>query len=340
VSIAKALLPALIDQARFKPSEIIGAADPNDGSRYLIAPSRVPDDGPDKGKEQRFGIASGLLGGFGGFVARAFRDHDFQLGRRNCQRFLEEHFNVPGDHDIIGHWPAGAREEFVTIGPDGGKKFSLIPLCGSARPKVALDPWPRISKQNFEALQRRIAERFDAVAPRLLEENFSGLLFWLLKIAVSNLPLINTIRPKVLDYARDTILTDLIRRDMVEGFDLPSSLSTTEAGNAHLVLAELQNPAYDLRNRRGLGIATGIDQEAVQSVLNLGLSREAAGKDFEIWQAPWRDKAGGGLFTLKSRMPSGTSWFFWRHFRGIADKISGPESSAAWSKPKVDEPGL
>jgi hypothetical protein len=88
VSSFSALLPALITQARFKPSEIVLAADSRHGSRYLIGPSRVIDDGTADGKEQRYGIASGLLGGFGGFVARSFRDHDFQLGRRNCQRFL------------------------------------------------------------------------------------------------------------------------------------------------------------------------------------------------------------------------------------------------------------
>src|SRR5205807_8431354 len=73
-----ALMPASIAQARFKPSEIVRAADSTYGSRYLIGPSRVTPDG----KEQRYGIASGLLGGFGGFVARSFRDHDFQLGHR------------------------------------------------------------------------------------------------------------------------------------------------------------------------------------------------------------------------------------------------------------------
>jgi hypothetical protein len=62
VSIVSALLPCLIDQARFKPSEIILAADKGHGSRYLIGPSRATSDG----KEQRYGIASGLLGGFGG----------------------------------------------------------------------------------------------------------------------------------------------------------------------------------------------------------------------------------------------------------------------------------
>jgi hypothetical protein len=107
VSIFSALLPALIDQARFKPSEIILAADPRQGGRYLIGPSRATTvkeetrDGsgevvtPKVEKEEPYGIASGLFGGFGGFVARSFRDHDFQLGRRNCQRFLKTPSRCP-----------------------------------------------------------------------------------------------------------------------------------------------------------------------------------------------------------------------------------------------------
>ena len=70
ISIVSALFPSLIDQARFKPDALFLAADPNHASRYLIGPSRVADDDD---REQRYGIASGLLGGFGGFVSRKFR---------------------------------------------------------------------------------------------------------------------------------------------------------------------------------------------------------------------------------------------------------------------------
>ena len=101
VSLFTSLMPALIDQARFKPSELALAVDPKHASRYLIGPRRVID-----GKLQRYGIASGLLGGFGGFVARVFRDHDYQLGRRNCQKFLSETFALPAENEIIGLWPA------------------------------------------------------------------------------------------------------------------------------------------------------------------------------------------------------------------------------------------
>jgi hypothetical protein len=95
------------------------------------------------------------------------------------------------------------------------------------------------------------------------------------------------------------------------------------------VLAELINPAYELRNISGLIKSTGLSEEKVKNVLALGQSQAAKGKPFEIWQAPWTDKAGGRLYTLASRKPS---WL---------QQIFGVNHSGAWlTKPKVDAPGV
>jgi hypothetical protein len=39
-------------------------------------------------------IACGALGGFSGFFNKSFREHDFFLGRANCQSFLRKYFRV------------------------------------------------------------------------------------------------------------------------------------------------------------------------------------------------------------------------------------------------------
>ncbi|MGH6838113.1 MAG: hypothetical protein ACREDT_04810, partial [Methylocella sp.] len=208
VGVLSTLLPALIDQVRFKPREIILAADPKHGSRYLIGPSRIASDG----KEQRYGIASGLLSGFGGFVARSFRDHDFQLGRRNCQRFLQDAFALPPENEIIRCWIEGAgarsRPAFKAIpSQDMPDAYPAIPLFGTAKAEVVLPAWPRISQARFDILQTRIAERFDAVAPRLLAQNVTGLLYSLLLLAVRPFPYgIGLIRKKALDFVRPFML--------------------------------------------------------------------------------------------------------------------------------------
>src|SRR5262249_33511038 len=161
------------EQARFKPEALALAADEEHGSRYLIGPSRVSVDAKGSEKVERYGIASGLLGGFGGFVARSFRDHDFQLGRRNCQRFLQTSFALPDNNPTISSWGAGVDKTKFEAKSDtqGRKYYCLVPLYGSAANEVDLPRWPRIAQDEFETLQARIAQRFDYVAPKLLAQN-------------------------------------------------------------------------------------------------------------------------------------------------------------------------
>ena len=78
-----------------------------------IGPSCVTKDAAGNEKLERYGIASGLLGGFGGFVARAFRDHDFQLGRRNGQRFLQTTFALPADNPVINSMGAAVHNSKI-----------------------------------------------------------------------------------------------------------------------------------------------------------------------------------------------------------------------------------
>jgi hypothetical protein len=343
-----ALMPALIAQARFKPSEIILAARSTHGSRYLIGPSRVTLDG----KEQRYGIASGLLGGFGGFVARSFRDHDFQLGRRNCQRFLQETFALPPDNKIIESWPADVdKSKFTAIQTEAEKKrkepetyYCIIPLFGTAKAEGVLPAWPRISQIRFDTLQTRIAERFDVVAPRLLAQNVTGPLYFLLLLAMRPFPWpLGLIRDKALKFVKASMLADLVRRDMIEGWELPPN-PDLDYDDIRLVLAELINPSYDLRNVAGLAKAAGLDCKTVQAVLDLGRNPATAGKNFEVWRAPWTakdtDKDRGVLYTLMSRKPGWFKRFLWC-FGRLVVSVLGRERSPAWlSKPVVDKPDV
>ena len=82
-----------IQQARFQPDQLMNLVDESIFNRYLIAPNRKPVPGA---KIQSI-IASASLGAFGGFLSRAFRVHDFQLGRLNCQEFLQKSFALPYD---------------------------------------------------------------------------------------------------------------------------------------------------------------------------------------------------------------------------------------------------
>ena len=84
------LLGAMRQQLMIKSDLLEKAYDDFDYSRFMIAPVRTSG-----GITQKESIACGALGGFGGFFNRDFRVHDFMLGRRNCQRFIQNYFCVP-----------------------------------------------------------------------------------------------------------------------------------------------------------------------------------------------------------------------------------------------------
>ena len=322
VSLFSALMPALIDQARFKPGQLALALDENHGSRYLIGPKR---------DDERYAIASGLLNGFGGFVSRSFRDFDYQLGRRNCQQFLKTSFAVGANNPIIVNWgPKVEREKFRAPpnpnDPAESATYLLIPLYGSATEEVRLPEWPRISQAEFETLQRRIADRFDRVAPLIIQQSVSGFLGLLFRFALLPGPnaVVDLIRGKVLDYVRMTILADLVRRDQIAGWDLPTVTEDPSNPRApkvspdyvRLVLAELLDPKFEVRSAAGIydSIRTAapgkcpLTMKGVQSVLDQ--YKEANGKPYQVWEAGWKGQAKSGqsvtevgLYTLMSRKP-------------------------------------
>jgi hypothetical protein len=152
IASALGLLNVWKNQARFRPEDISAALSEGDFSRFLIAPARE-----NKGKGQT-DMASAGIAGFAGFMHENFRRHDYQLGRRNCQKFLRDHLAIPVTNPLVAPWIArtgganGAVGDFYpkvfrngVFEPDRGF-MQLIPLCGSAIDPVGLLPWPRISR--------------------------------------------------------------------------------------------------------------------------------------------------------------------------------------------------
>jgi hypothetical protein len=77
-------------QLLFDAKQALDAYDKNDYGLTIIEPSK-------EGKKPGHAIACGALSGFGGFLSKEFRIHDFFLGRRNCQSFLRKYFVVDLD---------------------------------------------------------------------------------------------------------------------------------------------------------------------------------------------------------------------------------------------------
>jgi len=96
VDVVPQLLGALRRQAMLKESEL-SKGFTKEHTRAMIFPVRrkkVTEDGVEKEVKEKYAIACGSLGGFGGFFSKKFRVHDFFLGRKNCQSFLRKHFTI------------------------------------------------------------------------------------------------------------------------------------------------------------------------------------------------------------------------------------------------------
>lgn len=104
------LFSALMDQARFKPEELKLAERDDVYSRFIICPRRRAD-----GNElaRTYPIASGVLGGFGGFLHQSFRRHDYLLGRRNAQAFLKWRFALPETNALFDDFKVGRAAWYV-----------------------------------------------------------------------------------------------------------------------------------------------------------------------------------------------------------------------------------
>lgn len=188
-SVAKALLPAVLNQLRFKSDELILAASAAVGSRYLISPSRPWRNGKDPT------LACGALGGFLGFLKKDFRHHDYLLGRLNCQQFLKRHFYVSDENALVTPW-LGTAPHYVGAAyysPSDLEKIGtahrginqpstplnpvpIIPLMPELQDETQLlenlkSHWPsKFTDNDMDTLQRRLRNRLDAVLSRLLTQ--------------------------------------------------------------------------------------------------------------------------------------------------------------------------
>ena len=227
IELLPTIFNGLISQARFKPEELTLADDPDVYSRFLIVPRRgYRADGtlePDA-------IACGSLEGFGGFLSRRFREHDYQLGRRNCQWFLKKYFALPSEGDkrnrLFDGWTDEARRKFrmtmdrPSIGgsastSDDLKLLPIIPLMGTAAPSVPEPIWPTYTPGDFGTLRPRIKTRIGAVVDALVDQNVQ-LWFWGPPARAALKSAWWFMGGKVVDRIMETIGADLRKRGLMK----------------------------------------------------------------------------------------------------------------------------
>lgn len=183
--LALTLFQTLQKQARFKPDELLLAARSSVRSRFMIAPKRG---------SETYAIACGSLGGFGGFLKRSFRAHDYFLGRRNAQHFLRHHFVLPEDNPLfrpasgwseanIAQWCSKDSHGHPVLDEQGRRLLPIIPLVGLADSvECPLTPWPRYEAADLRRFETILKGRLRALLlhglqPYLKQHRIIGGLF-------------------------------------------------------------------------------------------------------------------------------------------------------------------
>lgn len=221
-NMASKLFGSLKEQARFKPEEIMLANDPNIFSRYLIAPSR---NGAEVGQE----LASSSLGAFGGFISEKFRQHDFQLGRKNAQSFLMKYFYIGVGNDLVKDNLDWFREKKCIVDE---QYVQIIPMVDLADHKITEEIIPvdftsiAMTQKEFESLMQKIEMRVKAVFEKsyLLNKFLDGktenwfmkILKLLMKLGWVKGKIIAEISNSITDEIGDKIKSDLTARKLLK----------------------------------------------------------------------------------------------------------------------------
>ena len=168
--VALRLAGAFKTQARFRQIDLTLAAANDVYSRFMIAPRRACSNGIQSSVSGRRAIASGGLGAFLGFFCEAYREHDYMLGRWNCQAFLRNWFVLPSSNPLFNNWSKAALRDasFRSKKLLYPEHLQIIPLVGTAAKPQALPPWPS-GQFAYADVKTQVKRRLGKLRPRLQE---------------------------------------------------------------------------------------------------------------------------------------------------------------------------
>jgi hypothetical protein len=151
-----------------------------------------------------------------------------------------------------------------------------------------------MSQSDFDFLQKRIAKRFNKLADKLVETEVGS---WLARRLVSVVLFFK--KSSILESIKWMIMSDLIRRDQIEGWDF----TIANADNQRKIAAELANAQYDARTPESIARCTKLPVQEVRSILAAFVA--AKNHPYRAWTGDLGVDGKGELYTLHSREPSG-----------------------------------
>lgn len=218
IGIIGSLIPTILNQARNKRSDTYGI----EFFKLMSFPRKLKlgslhevDHPP---------LATGGIGGFGGFIDIEFRKHDFFLGRDNARNFLRGIMFMEYDETNPNSLFHGVSDEAIKkFGrkieqPDGSKKIfmPIIPDVSKLDPNDDSNParytvqeFPKFDRKAFRELEKPIKTRTKAILKAELKSLMSGLVWGLGGGAI-----VNKISKMMAKWVMKTIEKDFEKRGM------------------------------------------------------------------------------------------------------------------------------
>ncbi|WP_369996217.1 patatin-like phospholipase family protein [Winogradskyella sp.] len=208
------LVPTILNQARNKQTDTYGT----DLFKLMAYPLKYKTLG-DLTEELKYPLATGAIGGFGGFLDIEFRKHDFFLGRKNAKNFLRGFLFLEYDAE-------DPKNLFYGISPEAVEKFKkedngkvylpIIPDVSKLDPndepnpsKYKIQKTPKFDARAFKTLKTPIKNRVKAILKAELRGRINN---WWLRQAIGLFR--GTIAKKITNWVIETIEKDFRKRGM------------------------------------------------------------------------------------------------------------------------------
>ncbi|WP_299104360.1 hypothetical protein [uncultured Tenacibaculum sp.] len=165
-------------------------------------------------------IASAVLGGFGGFLDKKFRDHDYFLGRDNARNFLQGIFMLEYDpnnlHPLFENLSDEALEAFKRVprierNPDRRVLFPIIPdfkdpdYTGipSSPFSYTIEKFPQLKPAEIEQYRSQIRDRVKLILITKIKDFFNNV--WWIRT------LLNLFKGKIAKYATKKVIDKILK---------------------------------------------------------------------------------------------------------------------------------
>lgn len=178
----------MMNQLRDKPTSLTDALDSDNAGQFLISPSRSLLVGNEyKHLQGSKAIACGTLGGFGGFLSKEFRIHDYFLGRANCEKFLRDYFTIPVDTNnplFQNGYRDIPKSKFISQ-VDGNRQIIPIFTERTKDPYLPLfrsgTNWPVLLQQDIKLFHPLLRSRVQSLVLNSSKTStFTHIILWLM----------------------------------------------------------------------------------------------------------------------------------------------------------------